>query len=112
MADSSAAVDKPLLAFLNGISKRHYFGEDDITDEFLREDILGGIAEEGLFLISLSVSLSLSLSQADSVTLITEYAALLKRYSAILNSLVSANMDFNQLDAFLQSQMKKRQVNK
>lgn len=47
MADSSGAVDKPLLAFLNGISKRQYFGEDDITDEFLREEILGNMAEEG-----------------------------------------------------------------
>ena len=44
---SSAAVDKPLLAFLNGISKRLYFGEVDITDQFLREDVLGGITEEG-----------------------------------------------------------------
>ena len=40
----------------------------------------------------------------------TEYAALLKRYIAILNSLVSADMDYTQLDAFLTSQMKKRQV--
>lgn len=50
MADgggSSAVVDKPLLAFLNGISKRQYFGETEITDEFLREDVLDGMAEEG-----------------------------------------------------------------
>ena len=47
MADGAAAVDKPLLAFLNGISKRQYFGEVDITDEFLREDVLGGMGEEG-----------------------------------------------------------------
>ena len=40
----------------------------------------------------------------------TEYAVLLKRYSGILNSMVSADMDFTQLDAFLTSQMKKRQV--
>ena len=44
---SSAAVDKPLLAFLNGVSKRLYFGEVDITDQFLREEVLGGITEEG-----------------------------------------------------------------
>ena len=49
MADAASAVDKNLLAFLNGISKRQYFGEEDITDEFLREDILGGMAEEGTF---------------------------------------------------------------
>ena len=47
MADGSAVVDKPLLAFLNGISKRQYFGEAEITDEFLREEVLGGMAEEG-----------------------------------------------------------------
>ena len=47
MADT-ASVDKTLLAFLNGISKRQYFGEDDITDDFLREDILNGMAEEGI----------------------------------------------------------------
>ena len=39
-----------------------------------------------------------------------EYAALLKRYTFIINSLASIDMDFNQLDAFLQSQKKKRQV--
>lgn len=47
MADGGAVVDKPLLAFLNGISKRQYFGETEITDEFLREEVLGGMAEEG-----------------------------------------------------------------
>ena len=48
MADiSSAAVDKALLGFLNGICKRQFFGEEDITDEFLRDEVLGGMAEEG-----------------------------------------------------------------
>ncbi|CAI8013435.1 COMM domain-containing protein 1 [Geodia barretti] len=84
MADTTAVVDKALLGFLNGICKRQFFGEEDISDEFLREDVLGGMAEE-------------------------EYAALLKRYASILNSLASTDMDFNQLSAFLQSQMKKRQ---
>ena len=40
-------IDKPLLAFLNGISKRVYFAESDITDDFLREEVLGGMAEDG-----------------------------------------------------------------
>ena len=35
---------------------------------------------------------------------------MLKRFQIIINSLVSADMDFAQLDAFLTSQMKKRQV--
>ncbi len=40
-------VDKSLLAFLNGLAKRVYFSEADITDEFLREEVLGGIPQEG-----------------------------------------------------------------
>jgi len=40
-------IDKPLLAFLNGLSKRLYFSELDITDEFLRNEVLGGISNEG-----------------------------------------------------------------
>ena len=47
MADGSGAVDRALLGFLNGICKRQYFGETDMTDEFLRQDVLGGMAEEG-----------------------------------------------------------------
>ena len=43
----SVGIDKPLLAFLNGISKRVYFSERDITDDFLREEVLGGMAEDG-----------------------------------------------------------------
>lgn len=44
---SEVGVDKSLLAFLNGISKRVYFGEDNITDEFLRDEVLQ-IPEEGM----------------------------------------------------------------
>lgn len=40
-------IDKPLLAFFNGLSKRLYFSEQDITDEFLRSEVLGGISDEG-----------------------------------------------------------------
>lgn len=40
-------IDKSLLAFLNGLSKRLIFGETEITDEFLRNEVLGGIPEEG-----------------------------------------------------------------
>ena len=47
MADGTVTVDKSLLAFLNGICRRQYFGDDDITDEFLRDDVLDGMAEEG-----------------------------------------------------------------
>lgn len=43
---SEGSVDKPLLAFLNGLSKRLYFGDTDITDEFLQKEVLG-VPEEG-----------------------------------------------------------------
>ena len=36
---------------------------------------------------------------------------MLKRFQSILATMVSADMDYAQLDAFLTSQMKKRQVN-
>ena len=45
-----ADIDKTLLAFLNGLSKRVYFSESDITDEFLRNEVLNGISEEGVSL--------------------------------------------------------------
>ena len=43
-----AEVDKSLLAFLNGLSKRIVFAESGITDEFLKNEVLGGISDEGL----------------------------------------------------------------
>ena len=43
---SDITVDKSLLAFLNGLSKRLYFGEKDMTDEFLRSEVLG-VPDEG-----------------------------------------------------------------
>jgi hypothetical protein len=39
-----------------------------------------------------------------------EYVMMLKRYTTLIGVLASADMDFTQLDAFLSSQMKKRQV--
>ena len=43
---SEVSVNKSLLAFLNGLSKRLYFGEENITDEFLRDEVLQ-VSEEG-----------------------------------------------------------------
>ena len=45
---SEVSVDKSLLAFLNGISKRLYFGEDNITNEFLRDEVLE-VPQEGMW---------------------------------------------------------------
>ena len=73
MADGSGvAVDKSILAFLNGISKRLYFKEEDITDEFLREDVLGGISGEGeweIFPAAFPNPTSLIQPAFDSITL-------------------------------------------
>lgn len=80
---AEVGVDKSLLAFLNGISKRLYFGEDNITDEFLRDEVLQ-VPEE-------------------------EYSMMLKKYTMLVNTLVTTDMDFTQLEAFLNSQMKKKQ---
>ena len=44
---SDVTVDKSLLAFLNGISKRLYFGEQSISDEFLRDEVLH-VSDEGI----------------------------------------------------------------
>ena len=50
-----AAVDKTLLALLNGIAKRVYFKDDSISDELLRTEVLGGISETGSLLILLKL---------------------------------------------------------
>ena len=39
-----------------------------------------------------------------------DYEAFKKRYSSVLQALVSVDMDFNQLSAYLASQKNKRQV--
>ena len=41
---------------------------------------------------------------------LTDYQGRLKRFTNILNHLVSTDMDFTQLDAYLTSQMRRRQV--
>lgn len=44
---SESSVDKTLLALLNGLSKREYFHESEITDDFLQTEVMGGMATEG-----------------------------------------------------------------
>ena len=39
-----------------------------------------------------------------------EYSALVSKFEKLINSIVTSDMDFNQLDIFLQSQMKKKDV--
>lgn len=40
----------------------------------------------------------------------TEFNQKLKRYQLLLNSIATADMNYNQLDVFLKSQMQKREV--
>ncbi|XP_062621896.1 COMM domain-containing protein 1-like [Saccostrea cucullata] len=81
MADSV----KNISALLTGLAKRNYYNESEYTDDFLKSQIFPDVAEE-------------------------EYASLLKRCSSYMKSIVSADMDFNQLEAFLTSQMKRREA--
>lgn len=52
---SSGDIDKTLLAFLNGLSRRQYFGEDQFSDQFLREEVLGNIAVDGEVIYTLII---------------------------------------------------------
>lgn len=79
-----AAADKNVVGLLNGIARREYFGESEITDDFLHQELFSDLSEE-------------------------QFDAMLKRYEALMRSIVSADMDFNQLEAFLTSQMKRKQ---
>ena len=44
--EGEGSVNKKLLAFLNGLARRKFF-EEEITDEMLRDQVLGGVGEEG-----------------------------------------------------------------
>ena len=79
-----AAADKNVVGLLNGIARREYFGESDITDDFLHHELFSDLSDE-------------------------QFDAMLKRYEALMRSIVSADMDFNQLEAFLTSQVKRKQ---
>ena len=79
-----AAADKNVVGLLNGIARREYFGESDITDDFLHQELFSDLSDE-------------------------QFDAMLKRYEALMRSIVSADMDFNQLEAFLTSQVKRKQ---
>lgn len=118
----SGEVDKTLLAFLNGLSRRQYFGEDQFSDQFLREEILGNIDVESEKLGKLwlnypiafinkhmTVLLSLIYNWLQ-LNLLIDYMGMLKRFQTIITTMASGDMDYAQLDAFLTSQMKKRQV--
>ena len=79
-----AAADKNVVALLNGIARRDYFGESEITEEFLHQELFADLPEE-------------------------QFQSMLKKCVTLMRNIVSADMDFNQLEAFLTSQMKRKQ---
>lgn len=83
-SNKMAGVDKNLLGLLNGIAKREYYGEEGITDNFLREELYEEMDE-------------------------TNFEAHLKRFENLMKIMVNSDMDFRQLEAFLTSQMKRRE---
>ena len=79
-----AAADKNVVGLLNGLARREYFGESEITDEFLHQELFSDLDKE-------------------------QFDVMLKRYENLMRNIVSADMDFNQLEAFLTSQMRRKQ---
>lgn len=79
-----AAADKNVVGLLNGIARRDYFGESEITDEFLHQELFSDLSAE-------------------------QFDLVLKRYETLMRNIVSGDMDYNQLEAFLTSQMKRKQ---
>ena len=80
----AATVDKKLLGLLNGIAKRDYYDETDITDDFLYQELFS------------------EMEQAN-------FNTLLNRFQNLVKTMVNSDMDFRQLEAFLTSQMKRRE---
>jgi len=80
----AAAVDKKLLGLLNGIAKRYYYDETGITDEFLYQELFS------------------EMEQAN-------FNTILNRFENLVKTMVNSDMDFRQLEAFLTSQMKRRE---
>ncbi|XP_061482136.1 COMM domain-containing protein 1 [Rhineura floridana] len=73
---------KPLLGLLNGIAQATYHGKAEITEELLRDQLYPETASQ-------------------------EFGALLGKMTGIVKSIASADMDLNQLEAFLTAQTKK-----
>ncbi|XP_006016809.1 COMM domain-containing protein 1 isoform X1 [Alligator sinensis] len=74
---------KPLSGLLSGIAQATYYGAAGITEELLRGQLYPEAAPE-------------------------EFRVLLAKLTAALKSIASADMDLNQLEAFLTAQTKKQ----
>ncbi|BFZ07534.1 hypothetical protein BsWGS_10573 [Bradybaena similaris] len=79
MADSA----KRYLALLNGLAKRNYYGQAELTDDVLKEEVYPDISQE-------------------------DFGRINSRTAGLLKNLVSADMDLAQLEAFLTAQMKRK----
>eukprot|EP00794_Sanderia_malayensis_P019822 gene19823-21762_t len=78
-----AAIDKNVLGLLNGLAKREYYNEEEITNEFLHSELFPDTEQ-------------------------AEFEALIKKFANIMQAIVSSDMDFRQLEAFLTSQMQRK----
>nr|XP_017505320.2 COMM domain-containing protein 1 [Manis javanica] len=74
---------KPLSGLLSGLAQEAFHGHSDITEELLRSQLYPDVPSE-------------------------EFRPFLAKMRWILKSIASADMDFNQLEAFLTAQTKKQ----
>ncbi|CAH2253672.1 COMM domain-containing 1 [Pelobates cultripes] len=81
MADAESA--KSLSGLLNGIAQSRYYGNKDITEELLKRELYPDLSQD-------------------------EFKALLEKMVGLVKSIVSADMDLNQIEAFLTAQSKKQ----
>ncbi|XP_013387976.1 COMM domain-containing protein 1-like [Lingula anatina] len=79
MADEA----KSLLALLNGIARKDFYNDTDITHDLLKSELYADMSEE-------------------------DFQNLMKKSTNLIKSMSSADMDFNQLEAFLTSQTRKK----
>ncbi|KAM4692983.1 COMM domain-containing protein 1 [Discoglossus pictus] len=74
---------RALSGLLNGIAQSKYYGNAEITEELLKRELYPDMSPD-------------------------EFRALLEKMTGIVKSIVSADMDLNQIDAFLTAQTKKQ----
>ncbi|XP_067845635.1 COMM domain-containing protein 1 isoform X1 [Heptranchias perlo] len=74
---------RSLSGLLGGIAQQVYFHNTDITEQQLKHQLFPDLSQE-------------------------DFRALLEKMTGILRSIASADMDFNQLEAFLTAQTKKQ----
>ncbi|XP_053568029.1 COMM domain-containing protein 1 [Bombina bombina] len=74
---------RALSGLLNGIAQSKYYGNADITEELLKRELYPELPHD-------------------------EFRALLEKMTGIIKSIASADMDLNQIEAFLTAQTKKQ----